>query len=102
MSAITRQERLMSVILGPHISEKSSAAAEGSNQIVLKVLKSATKRQIRAAVEMMFEVKVERVSVVNVLGKTKRFGRFVGQRSAWKKAYVRLAPGHDIDFAGAE
>lgn len=102
MSGIKRQEQLMSVIIGPHISEKSSAAAEKANQIVFKVRRDATKRQIRDAVEAMFEVEVEGVSVVNQSGKAKRFGRLVGQRSAWKKAYVRLAPGHDIDFIGAE
>lgn len=102
MSGIARQERLMSVILGPHISEKSSAAAEASNQVVFKVRRDATKREIRDAVKAMFDVEVEHVSVVNLAGKAKRFGRLVGQRSAWKKAYVRLAPGHDIDFVGAE
>ena len=102
MSGLTRQERLMSVILGPHVSEKSTAVAEGANQVVFKVRRDATKRQIRDAVRTLFEVEVEHVSVVNVRGKAKRFGRFVGQRSAWKKAYVRLAPGHNIDFAGAE
>ena len=102
MSGITRQEQLMSVILGPHVSEKSTAVAERANQVVFKVRRDATKSQIRDAVRTMFEVEVEHVSVVNVSGKAKRFGRFVGRRSAWKKAYVRLAPGHDIDFAGTE
>ena len=102
MSGIARQEQLMNVILGPHISEKSSAAAERTNRIVFKVRKDATKRQIRDAVRAMFEVEVEDVSIVNVGGKTKRFGQLTGRRSAWKKAYVRLAAGHGIDFAGTE
>lgn len=102
MSSVEHQERLMQVLLGPHVSEKSSAAADGSNQIVFKVRRDATKKEIRAAVENLFEVKVDRVSVVSMPGKTKRFGRTLGSRSAWKKAYVRLAPGHDLDFMGAE
>lgn len=102
MSGIARQERLMSVILGPHISEKSTAAAENTNRVVFKVRRDATKRQIRDAVRSMFEVEVEDVSIVNVGGKVKRFGRLAGRRSSWKKAYVRLAAGHSIDFVGAE
>jgi large subunit ribosomal protein L23 len=102
MSGIAHQERLMQVLLGPHVSEKSTAAAESSNQVVFRVRMDATKQQIRQAVEELFEVKVERVSVVRVPGKTKRFGTMTGRRNSWKKAYVRLAPGNDIDFVGAE
>ena len=102
MSGIAHQERLMQVLIGPHVSEKTSAAADSSNRIAFKVRLDATKKEIRAAVESMFEVKVERVSVVRVRGKSKRFGTAMGQRSSWKKAYVRLAPGHDLSFMGAE
>jgi large subunit ribosomal protein L23 len=96
------QERLMTVLLGPHISEKSTVLAEKLNQIVFKVRRDASKAEIRAAVELMFEVKVDGVQVINQKGKSKRFGRYMGKRSDWKKAYVRLAEGHDIDFIGAE
>ncbi|MBT8408625.1 MAG: 50S ribosomal protein L23 [Alphaproteobacteria bacterium] len=96
------QERLMTVLLGPHLSEKSSTVAEAHNQIVFKVRTDATKAQIKRAVEQLFEVKVEGVRVVNQKGKAKRFGQIQGRRSDWKKAYVRLAPGNDIDFLGAE
>ena len=102
MSHPAHQERLMQIILGPHVSEKSTAVAESSNQVVFKVRLDATKKQIREAVEALFEVKVDRVTVVRVAGKEKRFGRTLGRRSSWKKAYVRLAPGHDLDFLGAE
>ncbi len=102
MSAVASQERLMQVILGPHISEKSTAAAEGANQVVFRVRRDATKPEIRKAVELLFEVKVDDVSVVNVRGKAKRFGMRTGRQSSWKKAYVRLAPGQDLDFIGAE
>jgi large subunit ribosomal protein L23 len=102
MSAMSYQERLMQVILGPHVSEKSTAAASSGNQIVLKVRVDATKKEVRSAVEKLFEVKVERVSIVRIGGKSKRFGTSIGRRSAWKKAYVRLAPGSELDFMGAE
>lgn len=102
MSGTSHQERLMQVLLGPHVSEKSTAAADGANRIVFRVRMDATKQQIRQAVETLFDVKVERVSVVRVPGKAKRFGQMSGRRNAWKKAYVRLAPGSDIDFVGAE
>ncbi len=96
------QERLMTVLLGPHVSEKGTILAEKNNQVVFKVRRDANKAEIRAAVELMFEVKVDGVQVVNQKGKAKRFGRYMGRRSDWKKAYVRLAEGHDIDFVGAE
>jgi large subunit ribosomal protein L23 len=102
MSALVHQERLMQVILGPHISEKSTTAATSGNQVVLKVRLDATKKDVRNAVEKLFEVKVERVSIVRNGGKTKRFGATLGRRGAWKKAYVRLAPGSELDFIGAE
>jgi len=96
------QERIYKVILGPVISEKSAAAGESGNQVVFKVLPSANKLEIKAAVQSLFGTKVESVSVLNVKGKTKRTRYGLGQRSDWKKAYVRLAPGQEIDFAQAE
>jgi len=96
------QERLMTVLLGPHVSEKGTTLSEKNNQVVFRVRPDADKAEIRKAVELMFEVKVEGVQVVNVHGKNKRFGRMRGKRANWKKAYVRLAEGQDIDFLGAE
>ncbi len=95
------QERLMTVLLEPHVSEKATAAAEG-NQVVFRVRMDAEKPEIKKAVELMFDVKVDEVQVVRVKGKTKRFGLTPGRRSDWKKAYVRLAPGQEIDFLGGE
>jgi len=95
------QERLMKVLMAPHISEKSSVAADQSNQIVFKVATDATKPEIKQAVELLFDVKVDRVQVCNVKGKTKRFGAKMGRRSDWKKAYVTLQEGQEIDFLGA-
>ncbi len=102
MSNAAHQERLMTVLQGPHLSEKSAIAAETNNQIVFKVRTDATKREIRQAVELLFEVRVDGVTVVNVKGKAKRFGASRGKRSDWKKAYVKLAEGSQIDFLGAE
>ena len=96
------QERLMSVLLGPHVSEKSARVAEGANQFVFRVRRDASSPEVKAAVELMFEVKVANVNIVNVAGKQKRFGQRLGQRQDFKKAYVRLAPGQSIDFSGAE
>ena len=101
MSRASHEERLMTVIRGPHLSEKSHIAAE-SNQVVLKVRKDATKAEIRQAVELLFEVKVDNVTVLNVKGKTRRFGATRGKRADWKKAYVRLAEGSQLDFLGVE
>ena len=102
MSSNAHRERLMQVLLGPHVSEKATALAEAGNQVVFKVRGDATKMDIRQAVELLFEVKVERVSVVRIPAKQKRFGQRAGSRQAWKKAYVRLAAGQDINFMGAE
>jgi large subunit ribosomal protein L23 len=93
------KERLLKVLLAPLVSEKSVNAADTGNQFAFKVAKDATKPEIKAAVEMLFEVNVEKVQVLNVKGKTKRFGQRMGKRSDWKKAYVRLAEGQDINFA---
>jgi len=95
------QERLMTVLLEPHVSEKATAAAEG-NQVVFRVRTDAEKPEIRKAVELMFDVKVDNVRIACMHGKTKRFGASVGRRADWKKAYVTLAEGNDIDFMGAE
>jgi large subunit ribosomal protein L23 len=95
------EERLMKVLMAPHISEKSSIAADQNNQIVFKVATDATKPEIKQAVELLFGVKVDRVQVSNVKGKTKRFGSMMGRRSDWKKAYVTLQEGQEIDFLGA-
>jgi len=96
------QERLMTVLLEPHVSEKATRATEQGNQVVFKVRRDATKAEIGKAVEMMFEVKVEAVQVSLAKGKTKRFGQMQGRRSDWKKAYVRLAAGQTIDFLGGD
>jgi large subunit ribosomal protein L23 len=96
------QEKLMNVLLGLHVSEKSSRVSEGANQFVFRVRRDATKPDIKAAVELMFEVKVADVNVVNIAGKRKRFGQRIGRRQNFKKAYVRLAPGQSIDVSGAE
>jgi len=96
MSQALHQERLMTVIRGPHLSEKAHIAAE-SNQVVLKVRTDATKKEIQQAVEFLFEVKVENVQVVNVKGKAKRFQQTRGRRPNWKKAYVKLADGTSIE-----
>ncbi len=96
------QERLMTILLGPHVSEKTTRVAEKNNQVAFRVRPDANKAEIRKAVELLFEVKVENVTVVNVKGKAKRFGQTPGRRSDWKKAYVKLAEGHDIDFLNPE
>ncbi|ACQ91731.1 MAG: 50S ribosomal protein L23 [Tolumonas sp.] len=95
-----REERLLKVLKAPHISEKSTMVAEKLNTIVFKVATDATKAEIKAAVEKLFEVKVEAVRTLNVVGKTKRTGSRMGRRSDWKKAYVTLVEGQDIDFVG--
>lgn len=95
-----KEEQLYQVILAPVISEKSTRVADAHQQYVFRVAESATKPQIRQAVEKLFDVKVESVQVSNVRGKMK-YGRFPGKRANWKKAYVRLVAGQDIDFVGA-
>ena len=91
------RESLMNVLIGPHVSEKSARVSEGANQFVFRVRRDASKPDIKAAVELMFEVKVAAVNVVNVAGKNKRFGQRLGRRQDFKKAYVRLAPGQKIE-----
>lgn len=91
------KERLATILLGPHVSEKGTVLAGENNQIIFKVRRDATKTEIRDAVEMMFEVKVEGVTTINVRGKWKRFGKDYGLRKNWKKAYVTLAEGQTIE-----
>ncbi len=93
------QERILSVLLGPHVSEKGTRVADKHQQVVFKVRTDARKAEIKKAVESLFEVQVAGVQVVNQKGKRKTSGRTQGRRSDWKKAYVRLQPGHDIDFS---
>lgn len=94
-------ERLHQVLRRPIVSEKSTNVAESSQQVVFEVLTDATKNEIKTAVESLFDVSVEGVQVINVRGKVKRFGKTPGKRTNWKKAYVRLADGDDIDFLGS-
>jgi large subunit ribosomal protein L23 len=96
------QERLMKVLLAPQISEKATLIADKNEQVVFRVVTDATKPEIKAAVEMMFKVKVDSVQVACVKGKVKRMGRYVGHRNDWKKAYVCLAAGQEINFAASE
>ncbi|MCU7958876.1 MAG: 50S ribosomal protein L23 [gamma proteobacterium symbiont of Bathyaustriella thionipta] len=94
------EERLLQVLLGPLVSEKSTNAADSNRQFTFRVLPDANKLEIRHAVEKLFDVKVVSVKVLNVNGKVKRFGQIAGRRNDWKKAYVKLAEGNDIQFAG--
>ena len=96
------QERIYKVLLGPHISEKATVVAEEYGQYVFKVARDATKLEIKKAVEQLFEVSVNSVRTAVVKGKTKRTRFGMGQRSDWKKAYVSLGQGQEIDFADAE
>lgn len=97
-----REERLLKVLVGPHVSEKATMLADAANQHVFKVSTDATREEVRAAVEQLFDVKVASVRVLNQQGKSKRIGRFQGRRNHWRKAYVTLEPGHDIELAGNE
>ncbi|TJZ73063.1 50S ribosomal protein L23 [Chitiniphilus eburneus] len=96
------ENRLLQVLRAPIVSEKSTLVADKNEQIVFRVATDATKAEIKAAVELLFKVQVKGVSVVNVKGKSKRFGRFNGRRADWKKAYVSLVPGQEIDLAAAQ
>ena len=95
------QERLMKVLLAPQISEKATYVAEKNDQVIFRVVTDATKHEIKAAVEMMFKVNVAAVQVANVKGKVKG-GRYSGRRNNWKKAYVCLVAGQEINFAASE
>jgi len=94
--------QLMNVVLAPVVSEKSTFVADKNRQYVFRVADHATKPQIKAAVELMFKTQVQSVTVSNVKGKIRRFGRVEGRRRNWKKAYVRLAAGQEINFAATE
>ena len=96
------QERIMKVLLGPHVTEKGAVIGESSNQYVFQVTPDATKPEIKKAVETLFEVEVDAVRVSNVKGKVKRSGQRLGRRKDWKKAYVRVKDGQTIDFMGGE
>lgn len=96
------EEQLMTVLLAPHVSEKTALSADKNSQHVFRVLPSASKNEIKQAVEKLFEVKVAAVNTINMNGKRKRFGQRHGKRSDWKKAIVTLQEGHDIDFGGFE
>ena len=94
------QARLYSIILGPHISEKATIMAETRNQVAFKVINDATKTEVKEAVEKLFKVSVTGLQILNVKGKTKRTARGgIRKKSNWKKAYVQLAQGQEIDFA---
>ncbi|MFC5772149.1 MULTISPECIES: 50S ribosomal protein L23 [Thauera] len=96
------QERLLQVLLAPQVSEKATYIADKNEQVVFKVASDATKPEVKAAVEQLFKVEVESVNVANVKGKSKRFGRMMGRRKNWKKAFVSLKPGQEINFAAGE
>lgn len=93
-------ERLMKVLMSPIVSEKSATIADSARQFAFKVSTDASKPEIKAAVELMFNVVVDSVRVINMKGKQKRHGASMGRRADWRKAYVKLAEGHDIDFGG--
>lgn len=101
-AAIASQNRLLQVIVAPQITEKATYVADKHQQIAFKVRTDATKPEIKAAVEMVFKVEVQSVTVANVKGKVKRAGRVMGRRKDWKKAYVSLKPGQEINFAAGE
>ncbi len=94
--------RLLQVILAPVITEKATLIADKNEQVIFRVAPDATKPEIKAAVELLFKVQVEAVKVANVKGKVKRTGRFMGRRDNWKKAYVCLAPGQELNFVAGE
>jgi large subunit ribosomal protein L23 len=96
------QERLMNILLAPQISEKATYVADKNEQVIFRVRSDATKPEIKAAIEFMFKVNVDKVQVSVVKGKKKRFGRYLGARQDWKKAFVCLAPGQEINFAASE
>jgi large subunit ribosomal protein L23 len=96
------EERLQNILLAPQISEKATYVAEKNDQVIFRVVSDATKQEVKAAVEKLFSVTVDSVNISNVKGKQKRFGRSIGRRQDWKKAYVCLAAGQEINFAASE
>jgi len=95
---VASPERLINILVAPHITEKTSLAMQNNNSYAFRVLRESTKPEIKAAVELMFGVKVANVNVVNETGKTRRMGKVQGRTQDIKKAYVRLAPGQTIDY----
>ena len=102
MAQSANQDRLLQVLLAPVVSEKSTFVADKNEQVIFRVVPDATKPEIKAAVEMLFKVEVDSVQVANVKGKVKRFGARKGRRRNWKKAYICLKPGQEINFAAGE
>ena len=101
-AAQVNHERLLQIIMAPQISEKATFIAEKNEQVIFRVAPDATKPEIKAAVELLFKVQVASVQVAVVKGKSKRFGKFMGTRKNWKKAYVCLKPGQEISFVAGE
>lgn len=101
-AAQVNHERLLQIIMAPQISEKATFVAEKNEQVIFRVAPDATKPEIKAAVELLFKVQVNSVQVAVVKGKSKRFGKFMGTRKNWKKAYVCLKPGQEISFVAGE
>ena len=99
---MSSQERLLKAVVRPHVSDKTYGLSDSNSTVVFQVARDATKLEIKDSVEQLFEVKVESVNVLNVKGKVRKFGRTQGKTKAWKKAYVKLAEGHDINFVSAE
>jgi large subunit ribosomal protein L23 len=95
---VASQEKLISVLLAPHITEKTSLAMQNTNTYSFRVRRDSSKPDVKAAVELMFGVKVSKVNLVNETGKSRRFGKLQGRTQDIKKAYVRLAPGQTIDY----
>ncbi|MBU6505224.1 MAG: 50S ribosomal protein L23 [Betaproteobacteria bacterium] len=102
MSAQINEARLLQIIDAPVVSEKGTFVADKHQQVIFRVVSDATKPEIKAAVEHLFKVQVESVQVLNVKGKVKRSGRFIGKRKDWKKAYVCLKPGQEINLVAGE
>lgn len=96
------KERILKVLLAPHVSEKSTLIADSSDQYVFKVISDATKPEVKQAVQELFDVRVQSVNMINIKGKTKIFKGRKGKRNGTRKAVVRLVPGQEIDFVGAE
>ncbi len=97
-----KQDQLLKVILAPHMSEKAAAASEKRSQYVFRVAHNATKPSVKDAIELLFKAKVEAVRIVNMKAKPKRFGNIQGRSKAWKKAYVTLEDGQQIDFTSGQ
>lgn len=99
---MSSQERILKTVMRPHVSDKTYRLSDTNSTVVFQVARFANKHDVKAAIEKLFEVKVVCVNILNVKGKTRRFGRVEGRTKDWKKAYVRLAEGHEINFVGAE